>query len=425
MAERGFPHSNAATIRKNTFVLKWRAAERETVDGHDRWTLSPDYAEIFVQKVLTKGKSVIRVPVVDLAVILFRDEQFEDDADALALEERFRSRFPQNDSDYRAVFEYQEEPSSNLFGNVYAKEQTLQAISNALIPTDFHADDPDNPIEQLPKLDVEDPILSQIHELLSIGTSGVILTGPPGTGKSYYAHRIASSLATDPKADVFRVQFHPSYGYEDFVEGYKPDDNRQSGFSIVDKVFIQASARAKAIDSLVVLIIDEINRGDPARIFGELLTYLERSYRNIEFLLPFSGKAFSIPYNLFVVGTMNPFDRSVSHIDAAFVRRFDHIQVSPSREVLEELLGRSGDLSLAQIEIVGDWFDGIQGLFEIGLGHALFTDVTDLDTFKIVWRYRVHPTANALLDLNAASQESFRRSFEGMMGRLEGVPQSE
>jgi hypothetical protein len=135
--------------------------------------------------------------------------------------------------------------------------------------------------------------------------------------------------------------------------------------------------------------------------------------------LPFSGTALSIPRNLLLIGTMNPFDRSVSHIDAAFVRRFDHIDVEPSREVLESMLEK-GAFSAAQIEIIGAWFVEVQKMLPIGLGHALFAEVTDIDTLKTIWRYRIRPTAEALMETEPARREDFVKSYDAMIRRIEG-----
>lgn len=418
-AERSYPHSNAATIRKNTFALKWHAATRKTTAQGDYWTLSPQYAKIFEQCVLTKRKIVTRVPVLDIAIVLFRNEALDNVSDSRGLESEFRRRFPQTDADYRTMFEMREEPGDQIFIEFDPGETTQAAVESALIESIIT---PDAFFPNILPLEDENPVLIQVHELLMLGTSGLILSGPPGTGKTYYAQRIAETLVTDHAAGIWRVQFHPSYGYEDFVEGYRPDSNSTSGFSIVDKTFIRAAEIARSSPGKhIVLIIDEINRGDPSRVFGELLTYLEKDYRNIPFTLPFSGRPFCVPSNLLLIGTLNPYDRSVSHIDAAFTRRFDHIQILPSREVLESRLENHGRLASDQVVMIGDWFENAQSMFEFGLGHALFNDARDIDTLKLVWRHRITPMVNTLLELEPSKREGLTASFEALLRRLDAI----
>lgn len=418
--EANYPHSNAATIRKKTFDLKWHAAKLDQTGGSEFWTLAGDYADIVRARALTKAGVTFRVPVVDLAVILFRDEDI-DPATAAELERRFRERFRMDDVAYPKLFVFHEEDPKEIFTATKPTPiDMMKAIESALIQDVVKPSSAPMAATMPVIADLEDPVLRQVQEILSIGTSGIILTGAPGTGKTYYAQRIAETLVKDPQQDIFRVQFHPSFGYEDFVEGYRPDDKKTSGFGIVPKVFIAACTRAKALgDEYVVFIVDEINRGDPARIFGELLTYLERSYRGRSVTLPFSGDPLEIPKNLLLVGTMNPYDRSVSHVDAAFVRRFDHIPIDPSREILEDMLEENG-LSAAQVEILGNWFDECQKMLPIGLGHAVFADVKNLDTLKTIWRYRIWPTAEALMESNPARRDDFVKSYEAMIRRLEG-----
>lgn len=423
-AEAGFPHSNAATIRKNTFEGKWKGAVRTVGPDGEQWALADNYADVFRTNVLSKGGTVTRVPVVDLAVILFRNETFDDADDASTLDRRFRERFPQRDEDYKKLFVFHPEDRDKIFAPDTEPQGYEAAIREALVDDVKTAKAiPSIPTPPL-SLDFDDPVLLQVQQLLTFGSSGIILTGPPGTGKSYYAKRIATHLVASPAEDIFRIQFHPSYGYEDFVEGYRPAQDAVSGYKIVDKTFIDACTRAekvKADDGLVVLIVDEINRGDPARVFGELLTYIERNYRDDSFILPFSGKPFTIPNNLVMLGTMNPFDRSVAQMDAAFVRRFDQIEVTPSRDVVETMLEDGGGFSVAQIVEIGKWFENVQKMVPFGLGHSFFADVQNLDHLKLVWKYRMKPAAALAIDLNDGAMQNLVASFEALVGRLEAT----
>ena len=420
-AERGFPHSNAATIRKRTFEPTWKAATRiEELDG-DHWTLSERYADIFREKVLTLGGRVTRAPVLDVGVVMFRNESFPEGATASAIEERFRDRFPMAQADYDKIFSFSGEEASQIFTEADAVPNYDDAIKAALIDDEVHASDLPKPSPPTVALPLDDPILHKVQQLIQIGTSGIILSGPPGTGKSYYAKRIASHLAEDVEKDIFKVQFHPSYGYEDFVEGYRPDDVKSSGFSIADKIFIEVCERARVVPGFVILLIDEINRGDPARVFGEILTYIERDYRGQRFKLPFSNRPFDVPENVLVIGTMNPHDRSVSHVDAAFVRRFDHIEMNPSREVVQSLLESADGLSAEHITLVCEWFERAQGLVPFGLGHSFFGGIKDVDHLKLVWQYRIRPTAATATELNEGRFADLTASFEALVRRLEGV----
>ena len=423
-AEAGFPHGNSATIRKNTFDNKWNAASRTPGDGGEYWTLAENYAEIVREKVLVKGKDINRVPVLDLCVLMFRDEVFDDIASAATLATKFRETFPQRDEDFEKIFIFRSEDESSLFTTSDDFQDYETAITSVLIEGALGASAIPTPKPVAPSMDVNDPILLRVQELLVLGTSGIILTGAPGSGKSYYAQRIAKHLVIDPVADVFKVQFHPSYGYEDFVEGYRPDDDARSGYKIVDKIFLIACTRAaklKAEDRLVVLIIDEINRGDPARVFGELLTYIERSYRGESFTLPYSGGTCAVPVNLVMIGTMNPHDRSVAQIDAAFVRRFDRIDILPSREVAEELLEKGGGLNAAQVTKIGEWFEEIQKLIPLGIGHSFFADVKSITDLQLVWRHRMKPTADLAIELDDLAIANVSNSFDALVERLVGL----
>ncbi len=187
-----------------------------------------------------------------------------------------------------------------------------------------------------------------------------ILYGPPGTGKTYWAQVTACELAARasynvPFDQLTREQqvcilgddgnsgglvrmcsFHPAYGYEDFLEGFRPESfNGQMHFTLRDGVFKALCQDAQnRPDQKFYLIIDEINRGDIPRIFGELLSVLEKNKRGKAILLPLTGRPFRVPENVYVIGTMNTADRSIALLDTALRRRFGFIELMPDTSVL-------------------------------------------------------------------------------------------
>jgi 5-methylcytosine-specific restriction enzyme B len=176
--------------------------------------------------------------------------------------------------------------------------------------------------------------LPHVRHLLEMKPQ-IIFYGPPGTGKTYVAQRLAEAMAgADGHVEI--VQFHPSYSYEDFVEGYRPDPER-GGFRLVDGPLKRLAKRAiEHADVPHVLIIDELNRGNVAKVFGELYFLLE--YRGSKLSLQYSSDPFRLPDNLFVIGTMNTADRSIALVDAALRRRFYFVPFMTDEEPVNLLL---------------------------------------------------------------------------------------
>ena len=180
--------------------------------------------------------------------------------------------------------------------------------------------------------------LEEIRALLE-DKKQVIFQGPPGTGKTYVARKLAMHLAGS-EDQVTLVQFHPSYAYEDFVQGFRPTlfDNGQPGFKLTDGPLLRVARYArKHPNTKHFLVIDEINRGNIARIFGELYLCLE--YRDSEMGLQYSsGETFSLPCNLYIIGTMNTADRSIALVDLALRRRFYFVEFHPDNEPVNGVL---------------------------------------------------------------------------------------
>ncbi|MYB17846.1 MAG: AAA domain-containing protein [Holophagales bacterium] len=227
----------------------------------------------------------------------------------------------------------------------------------------------------------------------------VIFQGPPGTGKTYAARELARFLA-ESEERVTLVQFHPSYAYEDFVQGYRPTltDGGQAGFKLRPGPLVTASAAARKDHSGAphFLIIDEINRGNLAKVFGELYFLLE--YRDEGMELQYASadnEPFSLPDNLYIIGTMNTADRSIALVDLALRRRFHFVEFHPDRPPIEGLLHHWLERNAPEMAWMADIVDEANRRLDdrtAAIGPSYFMrDGLDEVKVKLIWNHNVVP----------------------------------
>ena len=254
----------------------------------------------------------------------------------------------------------------------------------------------------LAREDVEDLLL------LWRAKQNVILQGPPGVGKSYAAQKLAYALIGAEADDrVGFVQFHQSYSYEDFVEGYRPSEN---GFELKSGKFVEFCRRAEADpDRRYVFIIDEINRGNLSKILGELMLLIESDKRSSRYAMPLaSGKVpFHVPKNVFILGLMNTADRSLAVVDYALRRRFAFVDLRPnlsSPKFKAQLLSRGvsdglSDALLSKLRQLNEAITGDTSNLGPGfaIGHSYFCDGPMAGEDEADWYNRVIRTEIAPL----------------------------
>ena len=274
-------------------------------------------------------------------------------------------------------------------------------LLDRLAPTPAPAEPPaPKPIERKRDLDdcaeewlIDAKWLRKICALLE-DKGQLIFQGPPGTGKTWLARKLAQHLAGNG-GESRLVQFHPSYAYEDFVQGYRPTvTDGNAGFSLRNGPLLDMAERAReAPDEKHFLVIDEINRGNLAKVFGELYFLLE--YRDEEMRLQYSDEPFSLPANLYLIGTMNTADRSIALVDMALRRRFYFVEFRPDKRPIEDLLGRWFRKHPPQV----DWVERVVKKANaklndphaaIGPSYFMKKDL-DEETARRVWKHSVLP----------------------------------
>ena len=225
----------------------------------------------------------------------------------------------------------------------------------------------------------------------------MVFYGPPGTGKTYVAKRIAAEYARAGGGFEI-VQFHPSYSYEDFVEGFRPKltDGGQAGFELTQGPLKRIAQQAAANpDAIHVLVIDELNRGNVAKVFGELYFLLE--YREEAVTLQYGHEPFQLPKNLLIICTMNTADRSIALVDAALRRRFWFEGFFPDQPPIDGLLRRWLARNQPGAEWVADLVDRANEHLDdrdaaIGPSYFMGTNAAlDDERVSRIWRRAVRP----------------------------------
>ncbi len=301
-----------------------------------------------------------------------------------------------------------------LIGDTWFRD-ALNALKKSL-----EAWQPIQKLSELPKWDTDDKDAAAIAEVLEKHKREVILYGPPGTSKTRLARMVAARLAENDQARVKFVQFHPSYGYEDFIEGIVPQEvDGQVTFTLESKVFKQFSEEARDAPAMrFVLLIDEINRADLSKVMGELFTCLE--YRGESVRLLYSRDPFQIPFNLYILGTMNTLDRSTFDIDYALRRRFYFYEVPPSEERLRSILKGNGvDAGLQDLCVAALTGTKHQG-YE--LGHAYFKDVKQPDDVRTLWLHQLKPLLEQFFSTEKSKVGATEKIFQAAWGYTVPVP---
>ncbi|WP_028329008.1 AAA family ATPase [Brachyspira alvinipulli] len=228
----------------------------------------------------------------------------------------------------------------------------------------------------------------------------IIFQGSPGVGKTFMAKKLAYSIIGEADDDKIKmVQFHESYSYEDFIIGYKPNDKN---FELKNGVFYDFCQKAASdMDNKYFFIIDEINRGNISKIFGELLMLIESDNRDAEIILSYNNESFTVPNNLYIIGMMNTADRSIAVIDYALRRRFCFIDIEPAFENEKfKIYLKNQNVNDNLINKIIRKFTDLNNIIKsdrtLGkgytIGHSYFCDKLDDEEYKNIIEYEIAPT---------------------------------
>lgn len=321
---------------------------------------------------------------------------------AQRIQEHTNAPFPKNskggDCHWCVLFTGEYKDGSHLF--IWKLKENLKA---ALEYLDYKPSIPAyGKNEFLEEVFIEEELYNTMVNLLDYKRN-IILQGPPGVGKTFVSKRLAYSMIGEKDhARVEMIQFHQNYAYEDFVMGFRPDG--KGGFSMQYGIFYDFCKRALVNpENDYYFIIDEINRGNLSKIFGELFMLIEKDKRDNYVTMSYSKESFTVPDNIYLIGTMNTADRSLAQLEVALRRRFAFITLDPQfNEKWKNYMLKKGisdqmiERILTAIEKINT---EIHDDFQLGrgyeIGHSFFTstpeDVTEKVWFQHIIEYELKP----------------------------------
>lgn len=243
-----------------------------------------------------------------------------------------------------------------------------------------------------------------------------VFYGPPGTGKTFLADKLAKHLISGKDGFMQLVQFHPEYAYQDFMQGIRPVTGKDGNlrYENVPGVFKKFCVKAEECKGRCVLIIDELNRANLSRVFGELMYLLE--YRNESVELSGGGR-FRIPENVRIIGTMNTADRSIALVDYALRRRFAFIYLAPDYEVLKKAHADASFDVAGLINVLRELNAQIgDPHYEVGISFFLVDNLED--EVEDIWRMEIEPYLKEYFFDNLSKAEQF--GWDNMKGKILG-----